>query len=178
MYLKKVAVLIVVALFFFVSVGAAVAQEAAPDLSKSYTNEEEGLSISYPEGWEEGEPGDAVAWIHDGEGSEIVILKDQLDSGMDLSGYVDAIDKWAKENLPDYNQESLENYTIGNDPSMLRVYTFTYKGENGDVPIKAIEAYLVKGGYGYTVICDTETPTYPSKEALFRKIIGSFHFTK
>ncbi|MGC8716403.1 MAG: PsbP-related protein [bacterium] len=178
MYLKKTVVLVAVVFFLFASIGLALAQETLPELSKSYTNAEEGFSISYPEGWEEGEPGNSLAWIHDGEGSELVILKDKLDSGMDLAGYVDAIDKWAKENLLDYSQESLENYTLSNEPSMLRVYTFTYKGENGDIPIKAIEAYLVKEGYGYTVICDAETSTYPSEEALFREIIGSFHFTK
>jgi hypothetical protein len=176
MYLKKVVVLGVTVLLFLVSVGITVAQEALPDLSKSYTDEDEGFSISYPEGWVEGEPGDALAWIHDTESSELVVLKDELEPEMQLSEYVDAINDWAKENLPDYKEESLEKYAIGNEPSMLRVYTFTYKGEKGDVPIKSIEAYLVREGYGYTIICDTEQSIYPSKEVLFKKIIDSFRF--
>jgi len=178
MYLKKTVVLVVTVFFLLISVGIAIAEEVEPDLSKSYVNKDEGLSISYPEGWEEGEPGDAIAWIHDTEESELVILKDELEPEMQLVEYVEDIDKWAKENLLDYKEETLEKYAMGNEPSMLRVYTFTYKTEEKTVPIKAIEAYLVREGYGYTVICDTEASIYPSKEALFRKMIDSFHFVE
>lgn len=175
---KKVLVGMMLVFLVLLSAVPAMAQEAeSQELKNTYTDTEVGFSISYPEGWTEGNLEGALAWFYDEESSsELIVMMEEIPEGFTAKQYAEEVGKWLKDNLPDYAEDSITEYTLAGTPGMLRVYSFTFKGENVSIPVKTIEAYTVKDNYGIAVLCDTVSESFQDMEATFRKIIASFKF--
>lgn len=175
---KKVLVGLMLVFLVLLSAVPVMAQEAgSQELKNIYTDSEVGFSISYPEGWIEGELEGALAWFYDEESSsELIVMMEEIPEGFTAKQYAEEVGNWLKENLPDYAEDSIVEYTLAGSPGMLRVYSFTFKGQNVSIPIKTIEAYTVKDNYGIAVLCDTISESFQDMEATFRKIIESFKF--
>lgn len=171
-YKKGLVGLMLIFMILF-SVVPAIAQE----LKNTYTDSEVGFSISYPEGWVEGELEGALAWFYDEEtSSELIVMMEEIPEGATAEQYAKMVGDWLKDNLPDYVEDSIVEYTLAGSPGMLRVYSFTFKGQNINIPVKTIEAYTVKDNYGIAVLCDTVSESFQDMEATFRQIIESFKF--
>ncbi|MGC8972385.1 MAG: PsbP-related protein [bacterium] len=177
-YQKVVSSIVLISLLFLSFVSSALAQEATgQELTNTYTDSEVGFSISYPEGWVEGELEGALAWFYNEDtSSELIVMMEEIPEGFTAKQYAEAVGNWLKDNLPEYSEESLTEYKLAGTPGMLRVYSFTFKGENNNIPVKTIEAYTVKDNYGIAVLCDTVLDSFQNMEATFRKIIASFKF--
>jgi len=172
-YKKVISSIVLVSVLFLLFTVSASAQE----LTKIYTDSDVGFSISYPEGWVEGELEGALAWIYDEEtSSELIVIMEEIPEGFTAKQYAEAVGDWLEENLSDYKEDSLTEYTLAGTPGMLRIYSFTFKGENSTIPVKTIEAYIVKDNYGVAVLCDTVSDSFQAMEVTFRKILESFKF--
>ncbi|MCX7795326.1 MAG: PsbP-related protein [bacterium] len=176
-YKKTLVSLVLIFSFLFSAVSVMAQESASQELKNTYTDSEVGFSISYPEGWIEGELEGALAWFYDEEtSSELIVMMEEIPEGFTAKQYAEAVGKWLKDNLPDYVENSIVEYNLAGSPGMLRVYSFTFKGQNISIPVKTMEAYTVKDNYGVAVLCDTISESFQDMEATFRQIIASFKF--
>ncbi len=87
--------------------------------------------IKYPSTWKVVPPKeDMVFSVTDGKGVYVHVLVHKLPIDMDLEGYVKSSGKWLKENLQDYEEESLKEYKNNrNLMGYVRSYAYTENGK-------------------------------------------------
>lgn len=140
---------------------------------KTYTNENAGITMSYPSNWdvEEGDPSNSlvVAFFSKKQADNDdflenvnVLLQDFGDIGMDLETLHTESIKELTKNIPDFRLTKEEDMTIDGEPGKLIIYTGTYPGT--DFVGSFVQAYTVWDDYAYII-------TYVGKQGDFAKFV-------
>ncbi|EKE06490.1 MAG: hypothetical protein ACD_18C00347G0015 [uncultured bacterium] len=141
---------------------------------KTYTNEDEGVSIDYPSDWEV-TPGDGQVMIasffsplqsttDEFQESVGIMIQDFSAVGMDLAKF----DKQNTEALGQY-MENLkitkhEDTEVDGEPGKFLIFTGTYPGQ--DTPTATVQSYTVFEDYVYVL-------TYTGKQGDFEKFVAT-----
>jgi len=126
-YKKVISSIVLVSVLFLLFTVSASAQE----LTKIYTDSDVGFSISYPEGWVEGELEGALAWIYDEEtSSELIVIMEEIPEGFTAKQYAEAVGDWLEENLSDYKEDSLTGIYLSRNTRYAKdIFIHLQRGE-------------------------------------------------
>jgi len=139
---------------------------------KTYTNEDEGITIDYPSDWEV-TPGDGQVMVasffsplqsttDEFQESVGIMIQDFSEVGMDLEKF----DKQNTEALGQYMENlkitTHEDTEVDGEPGKFIMFTGTYPGQ--DTPTATVQSYTVFEDYVYVL-------TYTGKQGDFEKFV-------
>ncbi|MFA7244746.1 MAG: PsbP-related protein [Candidatus Magasanikbacteria bacterium] len=144
-----------------------------PVTMKTYTNDNAGITMSYPNNWdvEEGESNNSliVSFFSKKQSDKDdflenvnVLFQDFGDIGIDLDTLHKESIKELTKNIPDFKLTKEEDMTIDGEPGKLIIYTGTYPGTNFVGAV--VQAYTVWDDYAYII-------TYVGKQGDFEKFV-------
>ncbi|MBS3788730.1 hypothetical protein KGY77_09215 [Candidatus Bipolaricaulota bacterium] len=156
--------------------GLASAQEAE---MKTYSNEEYGFSVSYPEGWTKTEmsyKGSAVLSVSAyPDPHNVSITASRLKKDLSLEEYVRAYDL-RLDSLVRYQDVEKGEETVSGVDAVIRVSTMARSGDGGT---RGMDVYLKKGDLLYTLSFTTSLDSYEeAAEEYFDPVLNSFELTE
>ena len=147
----------------------------AADL-KTYTDDEYGYLIKYPEDWTLQE-GSVVLFIGPVQNDSTVtvnIMVERLSSSFTLEEYLSYGVDQLESLYSDFNLESTTDTKINNEDCLIAVYTFSSEGT--DIKIK--QAILIKNDLAYVITCGSKPGNFDENDKdYFEPMIQSFRLT-
>jgi len=136
-----------------------------------YYDEDRGISIRFPGGWEviEEEDGDAVSAVAPFESEQdmlqesISVSVEDLDDEMTVDEFSKRVNVITAAECVDYHMELSGSATIADLPANWII--FSYKESEGT--IMTLGYSLVKGKRGYLITCNAEPHTYAAYSSIF-----------
>ena len=165
------------AALLLVTFAASGCGKKAPTEPGRYYDEERGISIKFPPGWEiiEEEETDAVTAICPFEDDDDMLQESvsvgvqDLPNGMELNEFSsEALAATAAECV-DYEVEETGSTTVADLPATWTL--FSYREPQGT--ITCLGYCLVKGRKGYLITCNAEPHTYPRYFPIFQEAASS-----
>lgn len=147
----------------------------APSAGGTYTSDEHGFSISYPEGWMEAStrrPGEVIV-LASAEGLPSVSVSiSPVDEGTTLAEYGAQLNEGLSQYWSDYELVSEGEITLADGtPAYEIVFSGTMEGDN----LKCKYVIVIRGAQAFFIMGFTMPDQFEQDEAVLDEVIRSFH---
>ena len=146
----------------------------------TYTDEANGFSIDYPQGWHIKHPKDppelkVSIWSKQYGLNPVGTLVGKYEApGWDLEGFSELRMQHLSDKSEDYAPISTEELTVNGMPAIKHTYTKTVTLTS----YKSVEIYLVENGTAWILAFDCPQKSFDSYESIFDTAINSFRLLK
>lgn len=144
----------------------------------TYTDEANGFSIDYPQGWDikYEQPKYKVAFYIETWDLKVVCIfvYKEWSRGLSLEWWSETLIQAACDNVEDYVPISTEELTINGMPAIKHTCTCTI----GSTPCKKVMVSLVEGETVWTLFFDSPQKSFDSYKSTFDTALNSFRLLK
>ncbi len=163
--------------------------ESAPGPQSSndflvYENPAYGIKIKYPANWhkeeEQGQYTRTVTFLSPPESASdkfpesVTVVVTNLPAPTSTDEFTKGFIEWAKVNIKDFKIVESTITAVASIPAQKIVFTGRGGGYYGDVDLKAIGIFMVKGKKGYQIAYTAENATYSAYLSTVQEMIDSF----
>jgi hypothetical protein len=142
------------------------------------------FSISAPPDWSGvNQPqtlvGTGIVEFHESTGTaEVDVAVDNSTKAVSPELYAATLELAMQNQVPGYASEQVAPGTIGGNPSVQRVFTFTERDASGqDHQARGLQVTVVKGSTPYLISASSAAEQYQQYSSIFDQIVGSFRFS-
>ena len=154
--------------------------------SKTYSNSEHNFSVEYPADWDlkktltDFEKSTGVLAIIEGPKSvkynhrtSIMIEADKCPSNFTAEEFAKAVEQQIlTKNMKDFTNLKEQKSTVSGIPALVKTFAATVN----NLPLKDIQAYLIKGNFAYTITYQVTTDLHDEYIGCFDLAIRTFKF--